>query len=129
MTRDEIIEKYLPDYGDGTNRANQAVTALCKLQYKWYNDGDVFDNHYGLKGWVNNISGSANWLYTYISDTVPILERIFTITKDSEYEELLNDLEKVVLNEQLLDWLAQQPTIGSAYTEKGIFSFESPPYA
>ena len=127
MTRDEIIEKYLPDYGEGINRATQAVTAFCKLQYKWYNDGDVFDNHYGLKGWVNNISGSANWLHTYISDTVPILERIFTITKDSEYEELLYDLEKVVLNEQLLEQLEQQLMIGNAYTEKGIFSFESPP--
>ena len=57
----------LPSKGDGITMASQAVTACCKLVYKYYNDGDVYCNEYYLDGWVNDISGSANWLYKYIS--------------------------------------------------------------
>lgn len=40
-------EKYLPCRGEGETKATQIVTAINKLVYKWYNDGDVFDNtHY-----------------------------------------------------------------------------------
>lgn len=55
--------KYLPNRGDGDSRGTQAATAISKLVYKWFNDGDVFDNTFGLEGWANDISGSANWLY------------------------------------------------------------------
>ena len=72
----ELIEKYLPPRGDGDNQATQAVTALCKLTYKWFNDGDVYDNHYYLQGWANDISGSANWLYNNIPITQSLLMEI-----------------------------------------------------
>ena len=44
--RDELLDKYLPDEGEGKTMATQAVTAMCKIVYRWYNDGDVFDNTY-----------------------------------------------------------------------------------
>ena len=40
--------KYLPNRGDGDSRGTQAATAISKLVYKWFNDGDVFDNTFGL---------------------------------------------------------------------------------
>ena len=36
---------YLPDFGEGNNRATQTA-AVNKLIYKWFNDGDVYDNTY-----------------------------------------------------------------------------------
>ena len=35
--------QYLPDRGEGDTLATQAATAVTKLVYKWYNDGDVYD--------------------------------------------------------------------------------------
>lgn len=120
----ELIEKYLPSRGDGDNQATQAVTALCKLTYKWFNDGDVYDNHYYLQGWANDISGSANWLYNNIPITQSLLMEIKYIHSEKEYEELLDELENVVLKEELLAELEKKSKVGSAYSEHGPFSFD-----
>ena len=32
-----IIDKYMPDIGEGDSLASQMVTAVNKLIYKWYN--------------------------------------------------------------------------------------------
>lgn len=48
---EEITDKYMSNQGEGDTLASQIVTAINKLVYKWYNDGDVFDNvHSGLSG-------------------------------------------------------------------------------
>ena len=120
----ELIEKYLPSMGDGDNQATQAVTALCKLTYKWFNDGDVYDNHYYLQGWANDISGSANWLYNNIPITQSLLMEIKYIHSEKEYEDLLDELENVVLKEELLAELEKKSKVGSAYSEHGPFSFD-----
>ena len=38
---DDILNKYMPFTGEGKTMASQLVTAVNKLVYKWYNDGDV----------------------------------------------------------------------------------------
>lgn len=73
---DRFESKYMPDYGDGDTMASQAETALNKLVYKWYNDGDVYDNQHGMAGWANDISGSANWLANHFPGAKAILDRI-----------------------------------------------------
>ena len=55
-----LIDKYMSDRGEGENKASQTVTAINKLVYKWYNDGDVYDNTHYLDGWANDISSYAN---------------------------------------------------------------------
>ena len=116
-------DDYLPPQGDGDNKGTQAATALCKLIYKWFNDGDVYDNRYGLGGWCNDISGSANWLYFHVNGTKPILKRIETIGNDEDaYTEILYDL--ISLVDPLIPELAKQPKIGDAYNEKGPFEFD-----
>ena len=71
-----IINKYMPDRGEGETMASQIVTAVNKLVYKWYNDGDVYDNTYILEGWANDLSDYANWLYKYVPKTQYTLELI-----------------------------------------------------
>lgn len=114
-------DEYLPPHGDGDNKGTQAATALCKLIYKWFNDGDVFDNQYNLKGWANDISGSANWLYAYIPGTEPILNRIKKISSDEEYTDLLFDLISYV--DPMIPGLAKEEKIGDAYDEAGPFAY------
>lgn len=119
-------DKYLPVHGDGDNKGTQAATALSKLIYKWFNDGDVFDNTYGLTGWANDISGSANWLYRYVPEAQPILDRIKEIGSDkSAYTDLLYDL--ITLVDPQIPALATSPKEGDAYDEDGPFEFQSYP--
>lgn len=97
-----IDEKYLPDCGEGDNMATQIVTATSKLVYKWYNDGDVYDNQYSMEGWCNDLSSYANWLFYYAKGTDVILNRIKECISDVGYEYILKDLIDLTNTEEYL---------------------------
>lgn len=120
---DEINDKYLPMKGEGETRATQIVTAVNKLVYKWYNDGDVYDNTYALDGWCNDISSYANWLAAY-AGADDILSRISDIKTGDEYEYILKDLADRYFNMEMLDQLNTWPKVGSVYTTEGSYVFD-----
>ena len=118
----ENASEYLPPHGDGDTKGTQAATALSKLVYKWFNDGDVYDNNYGLEGWANDISGSANWLYEYVPGADEILDKIKSIGSDkNKYVDILYDL--AVLVDPMIPDLNNEPKVGDAYSEEGPFEF------
>lgn len=124
-----LIEKYLPELGEGDNMATQAVTAVVKIEYKWFNDGDVFDNVHGdLLGWANDLSSYANWLAEYLPFTESTLMRIEDCHCDSDYEDLIEDLKGLVLNEKLLNRLEKNEKTGSIYDCDGYFEFKEYDY-
>lgn len=120
-----IVDKYMPDHGEGKTMASQGVTAVNKLVYKWYNDGDVYDNTnpVGLQGWANDLSTYANWLYKYMPETKELLDGIFDCTSDSDYEYLLKAIADTVLDEEFLTQYAEKPATGSIYEEDGPYHF------
>ena len=118
-----IINKYMPDRGEGETMASQIVTAVNKLIYKWYNDGDVYDNTYILEGWVNDLSDYANWLYKYVPKTQYTLELITKAHNDSSYEEILQLLADLTLDENFLAEYSNKPLEGSIYNCDGPFEF------
>lgn len=117
-----INYKYLPRIGEGDNMATQICTALNKLVYKWYNDGDVYDNTYGLDGWLNDLSSYANWLYKYLPLSQKILDRIEDVNEQG-YECLLKDLVDKFLNKETLSYYEKQEKVDSIYECKGKFKF------
>lgn len=119
---DGICDKYLPIKGEGDTVATQAVTAVCKLVYKWYNDGDVFDNTHFLEGWLNNLSSYANWLRKY-ANAGYILDGIEDVINSTEYEQLLADLADTLLDEDYLDKRNHESKAGSIYDCDGPFRF------
>jgi hypothetical protein len=119
---EELNDKYLPIRGEGETKATQIVTAVCKLVYKWYNDGDVFDNTHALTGWANDLSDYANWLYEY-TDADDILVTIINCLNDSDYEDLLKKLADKLLNEEYLAEQNKIEKIGTIYKCDGIFKF------
>lgn len=116
----EINVKYLPSMGEGDNMATQAVTAVNKLIYKWYNDGDVFDTTGDMHVWGNDLSHYANWLrkYTGVAD---ILDRVYGCKYDPDYEELLKALADKLLNEEVLAPMALLPKVDSVYEAEGPY--------
>ena len=122
----ELINLYMPTQGEGDTMASQAVTAINKLIYKWYNDGDVFDNTYRMQGWCNDLSSYANWLCKYLGWTVASILEVITeewCDNDDTYEDLLKDLADTVLDQRYLSWLNQWNKVGSIYKCNGRYKF------
>lgn len=118
-----ISDKYLPAMGEGDTMATQIVTAVNKLVYKWYNDGDVYDNTGVLTGWANDLSSYANWLYKH-TDADALLECVWKCMIDEDYENLLALLADKMLDEKTLAYWEQKPKTGSIYDCEGPFRFE-----
>ena len=123
---ESLDSTYLPSFGEGDTKATQIVTAVCKLVYKWYNDGDVFDNTCNLTGWCNNLSSYANWLDQNTEKAGKILEKIFTIEFDceSKYEDLLKELSDALMDDKYLAEQHKLEKVGSVYNREGRFRFE-----
>lgn len=121
---DGITDKYLPTTGEGETRATQLVTAITKLVYKWYNDGDVYDNTYALDGWCNDLSSYANWIYDNYADSQTILEEIASIYTEGEYEGILKQLADKLLAEPFLSAENNKAATGTIYKCNGVFKFE-----
>lgn len=118
-------DKYLPVMGEGDTQATQMVTAVVKLVYKYYNDGDVYDNTAYLTGWWNDLSSYANWLHRYCADVRidEVLERIYTITTEDEYQDLLAILCELVFVPEYLKLKENLPKAGTIYKQDGPFQF------
>lgn len=119
----EVDEKYLPPQGEGETMATQIATAVAKLVYKWYNDGDVYDNTHHMRGWCNDLSSYANWLYKYIPATRPILNRIEGCMDEPTYEDILAELCDLLETPERMAERDTHPKIGSVYEEDGPFEF------
>lgn len=124
---DALYDKYLPDWGEGDNMASQTVTAVNKLIYKWYNDGDVYDNTHHMQGWLNNLSSYANWLYKHTT-AAEVLSGIEKCEDDDDYESLLYSLACELIDPDYLDGLATKQAVGSIYKCDGPFKFVSRDY-
>lgn len=125
--QDMLIDKYMPMSGEGETVASQAVTAVNKLIYKWWNDGDVFDNTHGLSGWMNDLSSYANWLYAHTTDKAKyILKSVYACDSDDDYDYLLKLLAEELLNEELLNEYEKMAKVGTIYECDGMFRYEEP---
>ena len=118
-----INEEFLPSYGEGETKPEQIITAVNKLIYKWYNDGDVFDNTHGLEGWANDLSSYANWLYKNVPETKGILSGIESCYTEGDYEDLLFELADTVFDLGFLN-KHDGPKVGSIYDCNGPFRFK-----
>ena len=117
-----LIDKYMPMRGEGETKASQIVTAVNKLVYKWYNDGDVYDNSYALDGWANDLSDYANWLWEH-TDSNELLENIFNCYNNSQYEDLLRELSDMLLDEEYLEEQNKIEKVGTIYKCDGAFKY------
>lgn len=128
FTRFEAADnKYLPFNGQGDNMATQIVTAVSKLVYKWYNDGDVFDNTAHLEGWANDLSSYANWLIKYCDEADQVISKWWFkkgVFNDSDYEDMLYELCEATQDVNLLaEKYEGKEKVGSIYKCDGPFKF------
>lgn len=117
-----ILDKYMLPRGEGETIASQIVTAVNKLVYKWFNDGDTYDNTHNLEGWANDLSDYANWLFSH-TDEKMTLKMVFVAETDEDYVEILAKLADALLDEKYLEPLSTSPKDGSIYDCSGPFKF------
>ena len=121
---ESVMKKYLPDMDEGETKATQIVTAVTKLVYKWYNDGDVFDNTNHLEGWANDLSSYANWLDKCTDlKASGILAKIKDCYNESDYENLLKELADTMLDEEYLAKQNKFDKVGTIYDCDGKYKF------
>lgn len=121
------LDMYVPSRGEGNSMASQALTAVNKLYYMWYNNGDVFDCTNRKYAWGNNISSYANWLYTY-TQCGSALSDVKVCTSDEEYEEILDNVGRVFLDKDYVEYLAKKHAVGSIYSCPGPFQCDHGAY-
>lgn len=121
----KVNDEYLLNIGEGDTKARQIVTAVNKLVYKYYNDGDVFDNTHFLDGWCNDLSSYANWLDEN-TNAGRILHGISGCRNSGDYEDLLKDLSDYLLKEDYLSQQNEFEKTGSIYKCEGAFHFVEP---
>ena len=114
-----LIDTYMLPTGEGETRASQTVTAINKLVYKCFNDGDVFDTT--NLSTCNDLSSYANWLYWHVRRATPILRGVYNATNRDKYEELLYRLCDAVLDPLYLAALAESPKEDTIYDCDGPF--------
>lgn len=120
---ERVNQMYLPNIGQGETKATQICTAVNKLIYKWYNDGDVYDNTHYIEGWFNDLSSYANWLEKY-ADCGDILSEIDSCWNGNDYEDILVRLADRCLDEEYLEKMNAEPAVGSIYDCDGQYRFE-----
>lgn len=119
----QALSNYLPPTGEGDTKASQIATAVFKLVFRWFNDGDVYDNSYYMQGWANDLSSYANWLYKYVPATQDILDRIYDCNSEEAYEEILSDLMVATGDAEDLENWEKEPKQGSVYNCNGPFKW------
>lgn len=129
----KLQDEYLPVTGQGGTIMSQVVTCLSKIEYKWFNDGDVVDDSWchGSKG--NDLSSYANWLKE-LADENKILKDIFKGHEQSYWDEVNNaeDYQEWVYNMigAFVDYiengkidLAKIPATGDIYECIGDYAY------
>ena len=121
-----MMHKYFPDREENETLASQIVDVIRELVYAWNNDGDVYDNvHSNLKGWINDISSYANWLYKYVDGTQDTLKKIYGMSNNkNDYENLLKEIIDKFLDDDFLAQAAKSKEEGNIYDCSGPFEFK-----
>lgn len=120
----KVTDKYLPEIGEGNTKATQIVTAVSRLVYKWYNDGDIYDNTWCLEAGCNDLSSCANWLSQNMEKADLILQDIRFCENEGQYEDLLKWLANYALDEKVLEEYDKIPKVGSIYKCEGKYRID-----
>ena len=132
-----VIDKYMPEIGEGETMASQIVTAVNRIGYRWFNDGDTVSGDIDPKGDGPSFSpGEVSQFGNWLDKNVPEASAVFASWIDAlesfdcdvaMYNDFLYELFETLLDEKLLEKYQDKPLADSIYDSKtyadnGIFS-------
>lgn len=103
---DSIFDKYVPGCGKADTVGGEIVRAFCRVNYRWFNDGDYAGYGYGME-----TAGPACTYLIGIPELEDAVENILNIVdNEKSYEKAL-----LVLGNDVADYLDNNPNL---FTEK-----------
>ena len=92
---DEWFDKLIPECGKADTVAGEILRAMCRINYRWYNDGDYAGYGYGIE-----TAGSACTYLIGFSDLEWYVETLLNITPDHDdaYEKALIELCSAIID-------------------------------
>lgn len=111
---DKIQNKYLPKEGQGETLLTQAVTCVCKLVYRYFNDGDFYQTTFAFDSYTD-LTSYANWLYNHIEETRVTLNSIWKIYLEDEYVDILWKLSEIIFSKSFVSKYKNMKAKGNVY--------------
>ena len=103
---DSLFDKYVHNWGKADTVGGEIVRAFCRVNYRWFNDGDYAGYGYGME-----TAGPACTYLIGIPELEDAVENILNIVDSEEsYEKAL-----LVLGNDVADYLENNPHL---FTEK-----------
>ena len=117
----EKFERLVPATGKADTVAGEIVRAMCRIGYRWYNDGDMIGQGYGKE----TCNPAARFLGAKVDDaTAHLLWNLmyeYCLLPDDLYEEKLDDVLAGVL-----DFLDAHPDLETTPNAEDMFDYENP---
>lgn len=119
----EVLTQYLPDTGEGDTMATQLATAVDRIVYRWFNDGETI--------WTDECQPFADWLWQNIDGIDAVIDDMnqymfvgFPYIKDwtfrGIYENCLKKILDIATDRDLLNDLDSRPKEGSVFDSQGV---------
>lgn len=91
---EHLFDVLVPDNGKCDTLAGEIIRAINKIEYRWFNDGDRFNEDYGIETCGQPAYFLADYIYEP-DDEAPfrdILLNVDTDDDDEEYEKMIEEL-------------------------------------
>ena len=123
----KVLDQYLPDIGEGDTMASQVATAVSRIGYRWFNDGDTI--------WTDECQSCADWLYENIRGADRVISALNKQpfagepsldddidNDDGRYSDIYGDKLKKLFDISVnldLKGLNEEPAVGSVFDCEG----------
>ena len=91
---DELYDKYVPARGKASTVGGEIVRAFCRINYRWFNDGDYAGYGYGLE----TAGPACTYLMQNEEFEEAVLKLLNIVDNDSAYEKALLRLGNAIAN-------------------------------
>lgn len=129
-----VLDDYMPSRGEGNTMASQIATAVAKIVYRWFNDGDTVSSKWMVEGSTDEggVSQYANWLFKNVKEAAFLHNWIdkfnYKSVSRSEYEDFLYDMCVELLDPEILEKYDSEWAVDSIYEvgkyANGVFQSE-----
>lgn len=106
-----LWERLVPAQGPAATKAGEALRAMSKLYYRWYNDGDKIER--SMNEWDTHQSAARafNYLHQFRDaasgfSTQNLMENLLDAYTEEQYEEALEEMADVII-----EWAANAPDV------------------
>lgn len=113
----ELFDELVPNTGKADTVAGETIRAICRIGYRYYNDGD----HIGVGYGKETCNPAARYLMNIGDEQIDnAISNMWGVYSDSIYEELLDKLEKAVL-----EYLESNPDLKTAVNNEDMWDYRT----